>query len=44
MTYFRPVIAQILGIANPKLLSGLFKVKDSYNLDAIALLVGAAAI
>ncbi len=32
------------GIANPKLLSGLFKVKDSYNIDAIAILVGTAAI
>ncbi len=32
------------GIANPKLLSGLFKVKDSYNVDALAILVGAAAI
>jgi histidinol-phosphate aminotransferase len=32
------------GIANPKLLSGLFKVKDSYNIDAIAALVGAAAM
>lgn len=32
------------GIANPKLLSGLFKVKDSYNVDAIACLVGAAAM
>ncbi len=32
------------GIANPKLLSGFFKVKDSYNIDAIATLVGAAAI
>lgn len=32
------------GIANPELLSGLFKVKDSYNIDAIATLVGAAAI
>ena len=32
------------GIANPKLLSGLFKVKDSYNVDAIAILVGAAAM
>ncbi len=31
-------------IANPKLLSGLFKVKDSYNIDAIATLVGAAAM
>ena len=32
------------GIANPALLSGLFKVKDSYNIDAIACMVGAAAI
>jgi histidinol-phosphate aminotransferase len=32
------------GIANPKLLSGLFKVKDSYNVDAIAILIGAAAM
>jgi histidinol-phosphate aminotransferase len=32
------------GIANPTLLSGLFKVKDSYNIDAIACAVGAAAI
>lgn len=32
------------GIANPDLLSGLFKVKDSYNIDAIASLVGAAAM
>ena len=32
------------GIANPKLLSGLFKVKDSYNVDAIAIQVGAAAM
>lgn len=32
------------GIANPRLLSGLFKVKDSYNIDAIACLVGAAAM
>ena len=32
------------GIANPKLLSGLFKVKDSYNIDVIATLVGAAAM
>ncbi|MGL5834605.1 MAG: pyridoxal phosphate-dependent aminotransferase, partial [Waterburya sp.] len=31
-------------IANPKLLSGLYKVKDSYNIDAIACAVGAAAI
>ncbi|GAB1542092.1 histidinol-phosphate transaminase [Scytonema sp. NUACC21] len=32
------------GIANPKLLSGLYKVKDSYNVDAIACAVGAAAM
>lgn len=32
------------GIANPKLLAGLFKVKDSYNIDAIACKVGTAAI
>jgi len=32
------------GIAQPTLLSGLFKVKDSYNIDAIACLVGAAAM
>jgi len=32
------------GIAQPKLLSGLFKVKDSYNIDAIACAVGAAAM
>jgi histidinol-phosphate aminotransferase len=32
------------GIAHPNLLSGLFKVKDSYNIDAIAALVGAAAM
>lgn len=32
------------GIANPHLLSGLFKVKDSYNIDAIACQIGAAAI
>jgi histidinol-phosphate aminotransferase len=32
------------GIANPALLSGLFKIKDSYNIDAIATLVGAAAM
>jgi histidinol-phosphate aminotransferase len=32
------------GIAQPKLLAGLFKVKDSYNIDAIANLVGAAAM
>lgn len=32
------------GVANPKLLSGLYKVKDSYNIDAIACAIGAAAI
>lgn len=32
------------GIANPALLSGLIKVKDSYNVDAVACAVGAAAI
>jgi histidinol-phosphate aminotransferase len=32
------------GIANPQLLTGLFKVKDSYNIDAIACAVGAAAM
>ncbi|MBD2092481.1 histidinol-phosphate transaminase [Microcoleus sp. FACHB-1515] len=32
------------GIAQPKLLAGLFKVKDSYNIDAIACHVGAAAM
>ena len=32
------------GIANPALLSGLFKVKDSYNIDAIACAIGAAAM
>jgi histidinol-phosphate aminotransferase len=32
------------GIAHPNLLAGLFKVKDSYNIDAIATAVGAAAM
>lgn len=32
------------GIANPTLLDGLIKVKDSYNVDAVACAVGAAAI
>ena len=32
------------GVANPQLLAGLFKVKDSYNIDAIAIAVGAAAM
>lgn len=31
-------------LANPKLLAGLFKVKDSYNIDAIATAVGTAAM
>ncbi|NDJ20555.1 histidinol-phosphate transaminase [Nostoc sp. B(2019)] len=31
-------------VANPKLLHGLFKVKDSYNIDAIACAVGTVAI
>ncbi|GAP95145.1 histidinol-phosphate transaminase [Leptolyngbya sp. NIES-2104] len=31
-------------IAQPQLLSGLFKIKDSYNIDAIATLVGTAAM
>jgi histidinol-phosphate aminotransferase len=32
------------GIASPKILEALFKVKDSYNIDAIACMVGAAAM
>ncbi|MEM6502565.1 MAG: histidinol-phosphate transaminase [Cyanobacteria bacterium P01_C01_bin.89] len=32
------------GIAHPDLLAGLFKVKDSYNIDGIATQVGAAAM
>jgi len=32
------------GIANPKLISELFKVKDSYNVDALAILIGTAAM
>ncbi len=32
------------GVANPTLLEGLIKVKDSYNVDAVACAVGAAAI
>ncbi len=32
------------GVANPQLLSGLFKVKDSYNVDAIAIAIGTAAM
>jgi len=32
------------GVGNPQLLNGLFKVKDSYNVDAIACKVATAAI
>ncbi|WOD39538.1 histidinol-phosphate transaminase [Nodosilinea sp. E11] len=32
------------GIANPALLADLFKVKDSYNVDALAIALGTAAI
>lgn len=32
------------GLAHPRLLSGILKVKDSYNVDIVAMLVGAAAI
>lgn len=32
------------GIAHPKLLAELFKVKDSYNVDALAIALGTAAI
>jgi histidinol-phosphate aminotransferase len=32
------------GVARPELLHGLFKVKDSYNIDAIACALGTAAI
>jgi len=32
------------GVANPSLISGLFKVKDSYNIDAVAIAVGTAAM
>lgn len=32
------------GVANPKLLAGLFKVKDGHNIDAIAQAVGTAAM
>ena len=32
------------GVANPTLLAGLFKVKDSYNVDAIAIALGTAAM
>lgn len=32
------------GVAQPQLLAGLFKVKDSYNIDTISMLLGAAAL
>ncbi|MEM6253751.1 MAG: histidinol-phosphate transaminase [Cyanobacteria bacterium P01_D01_bin.156] len=32
------------GIANPDLLAGLFKVKDSYNVDSISITLGCAAL
>jgi histidinol-phosphate aminotransferase len=32
------------GVANPGLLAGLFKVKDSYNIDAVAIAVGTASM
>jgi histidinol-phosphate aminotransferase len=32
------------GVANPSLLAGLFKVKDSYNIDAVAIAVGTASM
>ncbi|AFY53298.1 histidinol phosphate aminotransferase apoenzyme [Rivularia sp. PCC 7116] len=32
------------GVANPKLLQGLYKIKDSYNIDAIACAIGAAVM
>lgn len=32
------------GIAQPSLLAGLFKVKDSYNIDALAIQLGSAAM
>lgn len=32
------------GVANPKLLAGLFKVKDSYNIDSISIMLGCVAI
>jgi len=32
------------GLAQPELIAGLFKVKDSYTVDAIAMAVGAAAL
>ncbi len=32
------------GVAQPKLLEGMFKVKDSYNVDALAIHIGTAAM
>ena len=32
------------GVAQPELLAGLFKIKDSYNVDSVALRLGAAAM
>ena len=32
------------GVARPELLAGLVKIKDSYNVDAVALRLGAAAL
>ena len=32
------------GIAHPQLIANLFKVKDSYNIDALAILIGTAAM
>ncbi|ASC73586.1 histidinol-phosphate transaminase [Halomicronema hongdechloris C2206] len=32
------------GLAQPELIAGLFKVKDSYTVDAVAMAVGAAAL
>ena len=32
------------GVANPTLLAGLFKVKDSYNIDAISIALGSVAM
>jgi histidinol-phosphate aminotransferase len=32
------------GIAQPRLLEGMFKVKDSYNVDALAIAIGTAAM
>jgi histidinol-phosphate aminotransferase len=32
------------GVAQPELLAGMFKVKDSYNVDALAIMLGTAAM